>query len=422
MARHDDAQKALWALYHHAQLLADACLENRGAIPETAENQQAIEQLRKHRLIFDLDEDRPYSQVSRVVSDLMHHVTQSYQRQVSNADVSGLVEELEHIASAYAAATRTGAQADRELREAQAQELVANLIDTLRQITQQFTGYILHQFSMVTDLDQRILENKRAITKAQDLNRLFDTLTPNYLAGLAGASDTLQYLLMKVLRRNLDRMRGDLVDATHGLRENLAKLEKDLDTRCYSSLIDVFLTHYERNPGYTPDPSLVEGAVNIPDVCATVAPMDLRAIANIEDASQAHSLEEIVSGVLRQKVASLNEEGEGAQAPTKVTDSRNDIVEEPQDPFDTALDNLFEALPHLLEVGPTSALEAYRLLDVEHPEEVWLLAVLQRLQTLMADMALVPPFELQAHEVERYSGNIEVSDIVFRKEEDACAA
>jgi len=64
----------------------------------------------------------------------------------------------------------------------------------------------------------------------------------------------------------------------------------------------------------------------------------------------------------------------------------------------------------------------YRLLGVEHPEEVWLLAVLQRLQALMADRAPVPSFELQAHQVERYSGNIEVGDIVFRKEEDACAA
>lgn len=422
MARHDDAQRALWALYQHAQVLADACLENRGAIPETAENQQAIEQLRKHRLIFDLDEDRPYSQVSRVVSDLMHHVTQSYRRQLSCGAAADQVKDLEHIANSYAAAVRTGAQEDRELREAQAQEVVASLIDTLRQITQRFTGYIHHQFSMVSDLDQRILENKRAISEAQDLNRLFDTLTPNYLTGLAGASDTLQYLLMKVLRRNLDRLRSDLVGATHGLRENLAKLEKDLEARRYSSLIDVFLTHYERNPGYTPDPALVEGAINVPDVCATVVPMDLRATADIEDASQANALSDIVSGVLRQKAASADYDADAAEAPTHVQDSRHDVVEEPEDPLDTALDNFFEALPHLLEVGPTSALEAYHVLGVEHPEEVWLLAVMQRLQTLMADRAPVPPFELQAHVVERYSGNIEVADVVFRQEEDACAA
>ncbi|MEQ6918725.1 hypothetical protein [Halomonas aquatica] len=104
--------------------------------------------------------------------------------------------------------------------------------------------------------------------------------------------------------------------------------------------------------------------------------MDLSATANIEDASQADYLAEIVSGVLRQKAAGLNDD---AQALMRVTDSRNDIVEETQDSFDIALDNIFDALPHLLEVWPTSALEAYRLLDVARRESLALiLAVTQQ--------------------------------------------
>lgn len=420
MARPDDAKAALRALTTHADLLIQACLEEGGRLTEDNENEAALAQLRRHRLVFELDEERQFAQVSRVVSDLMHHVTQSYRRQMSCAAAGGIVQELDSIIEAYKLAWHNSSS-DLPLREAEAQETVASLIDTLREITQRFTRYIHSEFSYVSDLDQRIHENRRALQEARDLNELFDTLTPGFLMDWAGAISGLQYLLMKILRRNLDKLRKDLIDATHGLRENLAKLEKDQQARRHSNMIEAFLRHYEQNLSYRPDPGLLEGAEDIPPAFCRVEPMGMRAQPDIDDAAQHDDLRELLAGALNRRDARERErEVSPDRAPVAVQDSREAVVAVEPAPFDRAIDYFFDALPELTaHTGEVSTMAAYQLLEVQEPADVWLLGVYGRYQSHLVEGN--PPYrgQLLEHEVPRYSGNHEVNDIVFRAAEAA---
>lgn len=420
MARPDDARAALRVLNQHAKMVIDACLEDGGRIAESDDNEKALGALRQHRLVFELDEERQQAQVSRVVSELMHHITQSYRRQLSCSAAAGMMEELESVIEAYHLARASGSR-DLAMREAEAQEIVAALIDTLRQITQRFTSYIHSEFSYVVDLDQRIHENRRALREAKDLNRLFDTLTPGYLLDKSGASSALQYLLTKILRRNLERLRKDLVDANHGLRENLARLEKDQQARRRSNMVEGFLRHYEQNPGYSPDPGLLEVSRHVPEVFCGVAPVSMRAQPNLDDASQHDDLRLLLAGALNRESARDREKGKAEDAePVSVRDSRESQVEVAPEPFDQALDYFFDALPRLAMVTPqVSSMAAYELLEVAEPADVWLLGVYGRYQALLGGAA--PPYVANLVEavVPRYSGNRLVSDIVFELKEAA---
>lgn len=416
MARPDDAKAALRALVAHADLIIHACLEEGGRIIEDNENQAALNQLRQHRLVFELDDELQLTQVNRVASDLIHHVTQSYRRQMSCAAANGIVMDLESIIEAFKMADSSHSK-DLPLREAEVQELVASLIDTLRGITQRFTRYIHSEFSYVSDLEQRVHENRRALDEVRDLNNLFDTLTPYYLMDLAGSNARLQHLLMKVLRRNIERLRTDVIDAAHGLRENLAKLEKDQEARRQGTLIDGFLSHYEQNPSYNPDPDILEGAEHIPPALSRVDPLLIRSQPDIEDVSQHEELLELLAGALnRQDASERKKDLKSNQPPVAVQDSRDASVLIETDAFNMALDDFFDALPALTRRGEeVSSLSAYDILRVQEPVDVWLLGIFGRHFVNGETRQLPYQGSLIGRVIPKYSGSHVISDIVFRK-------
>lgn len=412
MARPDDAKAALRALSTYSDLLIQACLEDGGQIHEDNDTEAALQTLRHHRLIFELDEEYQSAQVSRVVSNLMHHVTQSYRRHLSCAAANGIVQELLSIVEAYKMAWRSNSS-DLPLREAEAQESVASLIDMLREITQRFTRYIHTDFSYVSDLEQRIHENRRALQEARDLNQVFDTLTPGYLEEIAGPVSGLQRLLLKTLRRNLAKLRTDLVDATHGLRENLSKLEKDEQALQYSNLIESFLCHYDQMPNYQPDPGLLESLDRIPPVFCEVEPLPMRAEPDITDAAQHDILRDLLSSALKRGAAEERKRSEKRKT-VRVRDNRKAEIAIEPDPFNLALIQFFEALPILTkQLGRVSALQAYHALEVPEPPDVWLMGVFSHHHIQGNGEKTTYRSELEEVALPHYNGNFSVRDVVF---------
>lgn len=417
MAGLNDATAGLLAIHQNAAILIDACLTRGGRISEEELEPSTLATLRRHRLVFDVDEDYGHVQVSRVVAELMHHLTQSYKRQLLAGAGSDIVNDLEHITESYRMAEQNGS-ADLSLRETEARETVASLIELLRQTIRRFTTYIHSDFSMVSDLDQRIHENKRAIDDAKALNQFFDSLKPDYLQKLAGRSPILQTLLMKLLRRNLDRLRADLIDATHALRTSLARLERDRRVQRYSHLIDDFYQHYLRNPSYQPDPSMLDRVQAVPNCFARSEELRLPTRADIQDLTKHDTLRELLAQALERLTPAdrvAQEDAGGAIVP--VTEQRNEVMEEEEDPFTEAIDDFFNAIPALiLHTSSVSAMEAHKTLNVDEPGDVWLLAVRTRYLTLLADRQSACDFlaEHVEHVLEKFSGNREVSDIHFR--------
>lgn len=415
MARPDEAKAALRAIYSHADLLIQACLEDGGQILENSDTAAALQTLRHHRLIFELDVEQQSAQVNRVVSGLIHHVTQSYRRQLSCAAASGIVQELESIVEGYKMAWRSNSN-DLPTREAEAQECVASLIDTLREITQRFTRYIHTDFSYVSDLEQRIHENRRALKEANDLNQVFDTLTPRYLEELAGPVSGLQRLLLRTLRRHLAHLRTDLVDATHGLRENLSRLEKDEKALQYSHLIDAFLCHYEQTPNYQPDAGMLEGMERIPPVFCGVDPLTMRAEPDISDVAQHEGFRDLLAAALKRSAEQVRPQ-ETRREPVKVRDKRKAVVTIERDPFNEAMTHFFEALPLLTQrLGRVSAMDAYYALKVEKPVDVWLMGVFSHHHIQRDRMPSAYRSQLTEVRLPLYDGNFIVSDIVFTPE------
>ncbi|MDT8878360.1 hypothetical protein RSO68_02630 [Halomonas saccharevitans] len=416
MARLDDARNAMKALAKYTDALAEATLEHGGVIYDTPDNRETIQALRHHQLVFHLDEDLPHVQVSRVVGDLMAHVTQSYQRQASSGAVSDLVRELQNVVESYFVARDNGATDDASRKLIEAQEVIASLINTLQAIVVRFTHYIHNRFSTVSDIDLRILENRRALDEAGNINRLLDTLTPSYLMQLARFSRELQYLLTKILARSLSRLRANLVDALHRLTDNLAKLQNDKEVQRQNHVIDAWLQHYERNPRYTPGEDILDEAHGRSPSLFRVEPLEIRAHPAIDDPSQREELDELAENALRRLEPGALTDSNVSTERVEVIDQRGAEEVEPEDPLEHALEWFFEALPTLVTQQPISAIDAYYKLDVEEPLDFWMLALWESYNMRLENGEVVVPVELTERQMGTYDGTRLVEDIVFSLE------
>ncbi|WP_150302974.1 hypothetical protein [Pseudomonas saliphila] len=412
MARYDEAARTIRILDKHCDLLSRACIENQGVIVDEQDGEKAIAELQAHRLVFRLDERDHYVQVNRVVSELFHHATQNYRRRLSSGAVDDLFDQLKHAISGYLATADRGLLRDQKVYESEIQEIVAHLIDTLREITQRFAGYVRNEFSMVSDLSQRIRENERAIKEASQLNDLFATLTPDVLAELARSDRLLSHLLKKVFGRAVSSCADELHDALHKLRENLTKLQDDQRYREHNELIDTLLQHYQRHPGYQPG---LEQYRSIPRIFRSAERLELKAHPPIDSPTEERALGDIAQQALARIAADEQPDRQRQDPPlVPVKDCRDGVFLAEPEPVEQALRQMFEILPQLAEQQPASSLACLAYLDLEINPELWLVCVADHYAN--SDYAKGERLAMRFCErpLPGYSGNYLVEDIEFR--------
>ncbi len=304
-----------------------------------------------------------------------------------------------------------GSLKDRKHYEFEAQEVVADLIDALRMITHRFAGYVRNEFSMVSNLVQRIKENQRAIDEAARLNDLFATITPAELSELAGSDPTLSRLLKHLLGRAVRQCAEELHDALHKLRENLARLEADKKYQRQNELIDSMLQHYQRNPGYQPT---VEQYQHLPKLFAMVDPFKLYAHPPIDSPTEEYALAELAQAALnRVKAANKPERSASESETVDVVDSRDEVYEEVLGEVDQALEHMFELLPELTEAQSVSSLACLDQLALDIRPDLWNLCVTDHYDNSnFADGKRIKITFIETP-VPGYNGNHIVEDVVF---------
>lgn len=411
MARYDEACSSIALLSRNTELLAEACLENQGVILESEAPPKLITDLLAQRLAFRLDENERYVQVSRVVSELFHHVTQSYRRRLSSGAIEDLFEQLKHAINSYFEVSAAGNAEDRKHYELEVQEVVADLIDSLRMIIQRFSGYVRNEFSIVSNLVQRIKENERAIDEAARLNDLFATITPQELSELARSDLILSRLLKHLLGRAVRECTEELHDVLHKLRENLAKLEADKKYQRQNQLIDGILQHYQRNPGYQPEVNHYE---HLPQLLAMVTPLKLHAHPPIDSLSEEHILAELAQTALsRIKAADKPLKDKLTQQTVDVVDCRGEVYTEQLDEVEQALVDLFEILPELTSKQEISSLDCLDLFNLDLRPDLWNLCIVDHYSNSLYASGEIIKITFIQKPVSGFNGNHTVEDVVF---------
>lgn len=411
MARQDDAKSALRALTIHADAILGAYLNDGGRIEDIPEHETIITTLKRHRLIWRLEETEGY-QLRNVVTRLLNHCTETYRRQIASENVAGQWSHLQDLFDQYRTATDHNLIEDKRNLERDIQERLMEVIEDIKGATATFTFYVSSGFAYITDLQLRIQENRRVIERAAQLNSLLESFQLPELARQAGQEPFLKRLLLRHLPAALEVSRKDLTYALDQLRLLLMRLRED---QRLNKLVGAFETHYLNNRGFMPSVDDLTLAP-CPAVINSAAAIALKAYPDIYDPADENALAEIAAKV---RIFREPEDAE-RQAPERlrITMEMDAVVEE--EAPDLVAEAIAELIAAVLSDGrEVHAAQVHKALAIELDLEGWLQVLTSEVDGLSeADRARLDMHYLGEPDA-IFPDNLAVHDVVLRPQNGA---
>lgn len=411
MARSDDAQKTLRALSTYSAVILEAHLSRGNRIPDTEENQNLLETLEHHRLVWRISDDED-PQLKKVLAHFLSHITESDRRRWASEQVDKLWGELTDLFDQYRKAKSKVALTDQERLESEIKEVLSELIEDIRGATETFSSHINSEFSYITDLDLRIRENERVIERAGRLITLFDSFNFLELADQAGNDPFLKRLLLKYLPATLEQGRSNLSYALNQLRVLLLRLRDD---QKLNRLVGGFEAHFHKEPGFMPSIDHLDLEA-CPGVLNSVAPLKVLAAPDIYDPMDDAELIDLAANARMIDSVVDQPEAPPAEIDSVKFDVDGEMVEETVDPVETTIDGMIQFI--LAgdigedEIVASEVLEASAL-DIDKP--AWLATLVAELDSLSVDDQ--QSINIQYHDIPDplYPDNIHIHDLTLRR-------
>ncbi|MBS9405342.1 hypothetical protein KG088_17150 [Halomonas sp. TRM85114] len=425
MSRPDDAKKAIQSIHRHLDVILDACLQQQGKLYLSEETEKAANALLAHRLAFHLNDEEEEVIVTSALADFIHFITQSHRRRVASGEVGDKWRELDQAVSQYNIAKGKHSATEEEKYHRLVREVVYQLIDTMRQVATRFSEYVYNDFRSISDIEIKIKENEFALSEAEKMNTLFESISYDQLAEMAGADPYLVNLLNKQLAREIDILSREVLDAIHQLKRSLTQLvKKSAEYQRQNRLINAFISHYEDNPDFTPSFPVEDRPV---DALMGVEPIAMEGHPDLQDPRQEEKLIELATRAVL-KVQSEKEGQEREDSGSKcvkvdVQDHGTLHTSSQEEPEQASAREFFAYLSLALEAKEeVSGRWFYEFLDIDTTMEIWLLTLMNQFYEMDKDETEAFLMRYVTEPVTGYSGNHLLRDLAFRKRVEAKAA
>lgn len=374
MIAREELNSALRLLVKHKELFMNAHLENAGLIDDTIIDVNTVKALLEARLIWQPGADEAL-RISRELTGLFDRILRDPRRLTLDADIGGVVKNIEDSVNGYKHASRSGIRDDAAHYLGQVERLVDELRSSLLDSSGQLWRKINSDFGYVSSLDMKIKENETVLNQAQRLNDSLEAIKVNEMNEISGNDWQLRRCLNRYLLDAVELCRKETVDAIHKLNELLFEYRKQ---QRLNRLIDTFYRRFQSQPDYRPLDYTEMG--DIPDVFNQIAPVIQAGHADFEDPSQELELNSIISG-LRKESPDIEESDADTDTSVYV------LPEEP--PISIPLSALSQVVENfyinVIESNKKlSAIEWGHVADIE-PDlelEIWLYAVISRFNDL----------------------------------------
>lgn len=425
MSRPEDAKRAVKSIHNHLDIILDACLQQQGKLYLSDETEKAANALLAHRLAFHLSDEDDEVIITSALADFIHFITQSHRRRVASGEVSDQWRSLEQAVNQYNIAKRKRNATEEEKYRRLTREVVYQLVDTMRQVATRFSEYVYNDFRSISDIEIKIRENEFALSEAEKMNTLFESISYEQLAEMAGADPFLIHLLNKLLIREVDALLREVLDAIHQLKRSLTKLmEKSAKYQRQNRLIDAFISHYQNNPDFTP---------NFPaddrpdDALMGVEPITLSGHPDLEDPRQEETLFELATRAAQKVKGDRNlddHKGEDSRREkVKVQDHGLVHTSSEEEAEQASAREFFNYLPLALQAKEeVSARWFFEFLDIDTTLEIWLLTLISYYYEMAREDTAAFTMRYEADPVPRHSGNHLLRDVVFCKRKEVQAA
>lgn len=370
MISRDELKRIFRLLKKYEGLLVSAYLENGGIIDDSKEDVAAIETLINSRLLWQPASDEPV-RLARELTGLFERVLRDPRRLTLDADVGGFIINIENSVNRYREAMRSGLRDDASHYLGQIERLVDELRGSLLDSSGQLWQKINSEFGYVSSLDSKIKENETVLNQAKRLNDSLELIKVREMDEFAGNDYQLRRYLSRWLLDAVELCRRETVDAIHKLNDLLFEYRKQ---QRLGRLIDSFYRQFQSSPGYQPLNYADMG--DIPSVFNQVAPMLLVGHANIDDPRQEVALTEVIAGLRKERLAP--EEPELSSTVDVLPDEPP--IQKPLALLSQAVEDFY--LKVVESNGLLSAVECCPPIEIEPDMEIWLYAVIARLNNM----------------------------------------
>ncbi len=400
-----NAKSALRALGFYADDVLDAFLQDNGRISDSIENETLIGSLKKHRIVWRLDDSESY-QLRNVVTRLLDHITESHRRHSAHEHIAGQWQYLQDKFEAYRIAIKKGLLDDRQSLEQEIPERILELIEDIRLAATSFNQYITSDFAYINNLELRIRENDRVLSRAHDLNVLFDSFSISEMAHLSIGEPFLERLLLKHLPAALEKSRKDLGHTLYQLRKLLIRLRSE---QRMVKLIGTFESVYLNNPGFTPSIDDIDFS-SCPVAVNSTESFFTGAYADLTDPDHETSLAQLASGV-RKVPPDDNVEMSADRVTIDISSNPEEQLLEP-DEARTAVETLIVMV--LEEKISVSARNSRDVLKVDIDLPSWLQMIVTDISALSPRQRSRITLEHKGRQHPVYQDNLLVNDIILR--------
>jgi len=409
MARIDESKAAISALNKHSSVVDSACYEQGGVVPFTESNNSTIDALTKHRLAYLVDDEYGV-QIHSSVKKLLDRVTSRTRFRERHGEFHSQISNLEYAIDSYRRSQMKASNRNHQYLS-EIREIVIELNDALMEAVASFHKVVADEFSVITDIDEKIRQIGRCKKEIENINNVFAHLTVKQIREWVQTDIDLEHILLRILKSSIDSALKDLASANRKLVEMLAKLQSDKKASRLNSLIDVFSACYEEEQGYQPSIEYIEV---LPECFSITKNMEMRAYGNVDSERNTEMLSKLAIAALSNADAKSRDKTQPLDK-IEVEDVRSKEEQRGLDEVDEGLEMLFEAIKDENITAPISAVDSLDKLGIDISVEDWLLLV-DGYYSAQKDIlsSLIEVHEERSIELP-YDGNIFVSDIVFRK-------
>ncbi|WP_318444208.1 hypothetical protein [Photobacterium leiognathi] len=406
MSRQVESKEAVRALSTHAGVVDEACYEQAGILYHTESNKAAISALTKHQLAYHLDDEHGV-QIHSSVKRLLDRATSRYRFRERHGEFSNQIENLDYAVDSYRRVKGFNDDKKQHYLD-EIREITVEINDALVETVSSFHRVIADEFSMVTDVDDKIRQISRCKREIGRINDIFEHLSVKKLRGWVQTDIQLERILLKLLKSKIDLALKDLNISNKKMVDMLAKLQRDKKSSKLNRIIDVFAAKFQDDKTFSPSIDSIEC---LPDCLSQGSETEVRAYGNTNSDIQADGLIELA---VRALASGERKKGKASDLDSiEVTDVREDEEEFELNEVDEALELMFEAIKNNPNILPLSAAQSYTLFDLDIELEDWLLLVDGYISAQKIGLKSIVQIKEEREVVLPYDGNVIISDIVF---------
>lgn len=407
-------KNAVKAIHTHYDSLASACINSSGVM-SFAEEPKTIEELTAQKLLSMIDVDHEYF-INGKVRALVNYLEGHFLFRQRHREIEDNLDDLKEAVAKYNRVYHKGDVRAREKALTEIRDYQQYLYDLLEDIIISFYHLVDEDYSLVSDLDEKIHQMHRCSDELTKINEIFRRLTVGKFEEEFQSEDpTINRIIFKSISKKVSEGINEIAILSEKIVKRIDKLNQEKKLKARNHLIDMFAELYTDRPDFVPNvdsyyipgnfsiaqrldisfnPELTTSTENIPDFYRECAAQSLYSNPKVTDRKEPENSPEF-------------------------KDARGGIFRHEKSELEQKIDYFMQAVISEKVTGSISARQGYTLLKIEELNISlvdWLYIVFigfTELPPEKVENIIMEPVKVNLHPA--YDGNQFYKDFIFKK-------